>query len=202
MTDLQVHDDGANRLQLPDRAAEVLERIEHDDRLDPLVEKLEGVADAVAGSEVADDLLTGAWLGHALHPLMTDLPIGAWTSASLLDVLGGKRSRRAAAGLMAFGIVTAAPTIATGLAELRHIDPASRRVAGVHAATNSCALALYTASLFARRRHHGRAVLLGLAGATVASVGGYLGGHLTVARKVGTRDERFSDEAPSTAIAV
>lgn len=201
MTDTEVHQDGEHR-KFPDQAADVLHRMEHDTRLDPLVERLAGVADSVAGSEAADDLLTGAWLGHAVHPLMTDLPIGAWTSASLLDVLGGKRSRRAAAGLTAFGVATAVPTIATGLAEFRHLDPPSRRVAGVHAATNAGALALYTASLVSRRRHHARAVLLGLAGALVASVGGYLGGHLTVARKVGTRDERFSDAAEPTTVAV
>ena len=201
MTDAEVRSEARDR-RFPDQAAEALDRIEHDARLDPLVARLEGVAGAVAGSEAADDLLTGAWLGHAVHPLMTDLPIGAWTSASLLDVLGGKGSRRAAAGLMAFGVATAVPTIATGLAEFRHLDASSRRVAGVHAATNSGALALYTASLVSRRRHHGRAVLLGLAGALVASVGGYLGGHLTVARKVGTRDERYSDAPHLTAVAV
>ena len=192
MTPAPVHEDGARAGSLPDQAVDALRRLEQDDRVDPLVARLQRVADAVVATDSADDLLTGAWMGHAVHPLMTDLPIGAWTSASLLDLLGGRRSRRAAAGLVAFGVATAVPTVATGLAEFRHLDAASRRVAAVHAAANSCALALYTASLFARRRHHLRGVGLALAGALVASVGGYLGGHLTLARKVGTRDERFT----------
>ena len=41
------------------------------------------------------DVLSGAWLGHAVHPILTDIPIGAWTSSVLLDWIGGKGSRSA-----------------------------------------------------------------------------------------------------------
>ena len=184
--------DASSDGRLPASVVEAIERLEADERIDPLAERLHRVADTVVRSEATDNLLTGAWMGHAAHPLMTDFPLGAWTSATLLDLLGGKGSRRAAAGLMTFGVVTAVPTVATGLAELRRLDQGSRRVAAVHAATNSVALGLYTASLLSRRRHHMRAVWLGVTGGLVATVGGYLGGHLTLVRKAGTRDERFS----------
>src|SRR4051794_13009389 len=70
--------------------------------LEPLIDKLEAaeVLDAPAkavGKRVRDtipkgavkDAISGTWLGHAIHPLMTDLVIGSFMSATLLDVLGG-----------------------------------------------------------------------------------------------------------------
>ena len=49
------------------------------------------------GRGLVKDVLSGTWLGHALHPMLTDIPIGSFTSGSLLDVFGGKRARPAAA---------------------------------------------------------------------------------------------------------
>src|SRR3954452_6018059 len=63
------------------------------------------------------DALSGTWLGHALHPLLTDTVIGTWTSASLLDVLGGDGSDKAARRLVGLGIVFAGPTVVTGLSD-------------------------------------------------------------------------------------
>src|ERR1700683_3562110 len=60
------------------------------------------------------DVLSGAWLGHALHPIMSDIPIGAWTSAVLLDWTGGKDSRSASDRLILTGVLAAGATIATG----------------------------------------------------------------------------------------
>ena len=53
----------------------------------------------------AKDALSGVWLGHALHPLLTDLPIGTYTSAVLLDWLGGKAGRTAADRLIGLGLL-------------------------------------------------------------------------------------------------
>jgi uncharacterized membrane protein len=134
-----------------------------------------------------DAALRGAWLGHAAHPLLTDVPIGFWTSSNVLDLLGGPRARPAATGLLALGVAAAGPTVATGLAEWRLIGGTARRVGLIHAAVNGGAIVLYSASLVARaRRRHRAGVALGLAGTAVASAGGYLGGHLAVARKVGS----------------
>src|SRR5215216_2492583 len=60
------------------------------------------------------DALSGTWLGHALHPLLTDLPIGTWTSAVLLDWLGGDRCEAAADRLIALGLAFSVPASATG----------------------------------------------------------------------------------------
>lgn len=182
----------------PDGLVDLVHGLEGNAGLDRPAQVLETVANAVAPAGPRRDILQGSWLGHALHPLLTDLPLGMWMSASLLDLIGGKRSRPAATRLVGAGIAAAVPTAATGLAEWLDTEPAARRVGVVHANLNSLALALYTGSFVARRRgRHGRAVLWGFAGGLSAIAGGYLGGHLSVARKVGTRDARFVDPEPA-----
>jgi nitrite reductase/ring-hydroxylating ferredoxin subunit/uncharacterized membrane protein len=135
------------------------------------------------------DVLSGRPIGHALHPLMTDVPIGTWTSATILDVIGGQDADRAARRLIGVGIAAALPTAASGLLDWSDTEPADdevRRVGLVHAAANVAALLLYGASLLARRRGaHGRGRLLGFAGAGALGVGGHLGGHLSYAKAVG-----------------
>jgi uncharacterized membrane protein len=177
------------RLRPPRSLVDGLRLVEDAEALDGAAALVDRAAAAVARPGAAHDLLAGTWLGHALHPLMTDLPIGFWTSASVLDLAGGRRARPAADLLLALGTAAALPTLATGLAEFRHAGRAARRVGVVHVGANAAGIALYTASLAARRRgRRGRGVVLALAGATAATVGGYLGGHLSTARKVGTRD--------------
>jgi uncharacterized membrane protein len=185
--------DGDHGPVTPDALVDAVRGIEASTALDPATTVLEKVARAVAPPGPREDLLTGTWLGHALHPVLTDVPLGMWMSASLLDVVGGRSARRAAKRLVGVGVVTAVPTAATGLAEWLLVDRASQRVGVVHAGANSAGLALYTASWIARRRgHHLRGAGLGIAGGLAAIVGGYLGGHLAVARKAGTRDPRFA----------
>lgn len=170
----------------------VMTSLEGATALDPVVRLLNPVADALVADPARRDALQGRWLGHALHPLLTDLPIGFWTSASVLDLLGGRSARPAATLLTALGVASAVPTALTGMAEYAPIEQRDKRVAIVHATANSAALLCYTASLAARiRGRHVRGVALALAGSTVATVGGYLGGHLTEARKVGSHDPAF-----------
>jgi nitrite reductase/ring-hydroxylating ferredoxin subunit/uncharacterized membrane protein len=138
------------------------------------------------GTGTVKDVLSGTWLGHPLHPMLTDLPIGSWTSAFILDIIGGKRGRNAADMLVGIGIVTALPTAAAGLSDWSDTIGEDRRIGTAHAIGNVAALTLYTLSWRARRRgRRGRGVLLGFMGAGAASVGGYLGGHLVYRKGVG-----------------
>src|SRR5450755_1298705 len=101
------------------------------------------------------DVLSGAWLGHALHPIMTDIPIGAWTSAVLLDWTGGKESRSAADRLILTGLLAAGTTAVTGWsdwADEEQRNPAVRRSGLVHAAASGTAVTLMIGSYPARRR--------------------------------------------------
>ena len=161
--------------------------LEGDARLDPVVGALEPLS-AAAGRGAAGRFLGGDWLGHALHPVLTDVVVGCWTSATVLDLVGGRSSRPAARRLIGAGLLTAPGTVASGLAELGGIgDQRDRRVAAVHAVGNGAAVLAYVASWRARGRgHHVRGIGWALAGGAVASVTGYLGGHLSFARSVGT----------------
>jgi uncharacterized membrane protein len=172
--------------------------LEQDGRLDAVVRRLERVA-APLSRGATGSKLRGDWLGHALHPLMTDVPIGCWVSAGLLDVVGGKKSRRASQRLVGLGLVSAAPTVASGLADWSQLrDPRTRRVGAVHAVANAIAAFLYLRSWRSRRRgHHLRGVGYGLVGAATLSASGYLGGHLAYARRAGTGQRGMDLDATS-----
>jgi nitrite reductase/ring-hydroxylating ferredoxin subunit/uncharacterized membrane protein len=178
----------------------LVDAIEHADVLDPPGEAVASTVRDTIGPGPLRDLLAGTWLGHALHPLMTDVVIGSWTSATLLDLLGGDNSGDAAARLIGVGIAAYPLTAVTGVsdwADAEPADPRVRRVGLVHAASNTVALSLYATSLKARKSGaRGRSKLLSLAGLGVLSVGGYLGAHLTFARGVGPNQTAF-DEGPA-----
>jgi uncharacterized membrane protein len=149
---------------------------------------LAGPVDRWSGS----DLLRSGLLGHALHPLLTDVPIGCWTAASALDLRGRPQDRGASRWLVGAGLAAAAPTALTGLAEWARTGREAQRVGALHAALNVMATTLYLTSYVARaRRRHGLGVTAALAGAALTGASGYLGGHLTMARKVGSRDASF-----------
>jgi uncharacterized membrane protein len=148
----------------------------------------------------AKDVLSGTWLGHALHPMLTDVVIGSFTSATLLDLLAGEDSAEASERLIALGILAYGPTALAGINDWADTEPVSdgvRRAGLVHAGGNAVALTLYTASLRARRRgSRSLGLVLGLAGAAVMMTGGYLGGHLSMTRAVGPNQTAF-DEGPT-----
>jgi nitrite reductase/ring-hydroxylating ferredoxin subunit/uncharacterized membrane protein len=144
------------------------------------------------------DALSGTWLGHAVHPMLTDLVIGSFLGASLADLLGPDRDSRIAERLIAAGLLAYLPTAAAGVNDWADAEPADariRRVGLVHASANALAATLYAASWRARRRGRGGAGW-GFAGMTLLLGGGYLGGHLSLTRGVGPAQTVF-DPGPT-----
>ena len=175
------------------RLYRLVERLEAVDAIDTVADPLQRAISGVLPPGRRKDLLSGTWLGHPVHPLLIAIPIGTWTSASMLDLLGGRRSRRAAQRLTGIGVLAALPTAATGASDWADTAGAAKRSGLVHAAFNYAALAVFFASWRARRRQrHLRGMLLSLVGDGLISVSGYLGGHLSYSRGVGVDPTAFA----------
>ncbi|MEE1943163.1 Rieske (2Fe-2S) protein [Streptomyces sp. TRM 70361] len=163
----------------PDRPGRVLtavERLESSTRLDGALGPLRRAVRALPLGG-ARDALHGRWLGHAVHPLLVQVPIGTWLSAAVLDLMPGQR--RGADTLVGIGLAAAAPAALSGWVDWAELRKPQMRVGLVHAAANVTAVGLYAASLNARLRgRRGRGRALAFAGLTAVSAGGALGGHL------------------------
>jgi uncharacterized membrane protein len=195
------HDQATDLVGTPEPEAphthELVRRLEGNESLDAASSALAGLLPEWVVTGQGRDLLSGRWLGHALHPLLTDFPLGCWTGASLLDLLGPRRHADAARKLVGLGILASLPTAAAGLSDWSRLGTRDRRVGVAHAQANSVGLVLYGASYLARRRgHRWRGILLSVLGGLAATAGGYLGGHLTTTRSV-TRDNRLLDAPPT-----
>jgi len=168
--------------------------------LDPVAKQAGKTVRSVLSGGLVKDALSGTWLGHALHPMLTDLVIGSFAGASLLDLIAPDGDGVASERLIALGLAAYAPTAAAGAndwADSETVDDAIRRVGIVHSGSNAIAATLYAASWRARRRgDRGRGAALGFAGMTVLMAGGYLGGHLTLNKGVGPAQTVF-DPGPT-----
>ncbi len=185
------------------RMHDVAMRIEKFDGLDAIAEPLGNTVKKLIPPGRLKDLLSGTWLGHQLHPLLTDVPIGAFTCATVLDLVGRRRAQPAANILAALGVVSTVPTAAAGLADWSDTTGPGRRIGVVHAAANLMGIGFYIASISARRRgNRVSATALGLIGMGTMSAGGYLGGHLTFVRGVGVNRTFMEEPSPDWTIAL
>jgi uncharacterized membrane protein len=177
----------SNTFRVPSSIRRAMSSLERSRGIEPIADRIEAVGSYV-GRGGRGSLLRGEWLGHALHPLATDFPLGCWLAAGFLDVAGRRGDRAAARRLIGVGLLFAIPTAATGLAEYAGIrDARSRRVGAAHAIGNLGVLGGYAMSWNARRRgRHARGVALATLSGCAAWVTGYLGGHLSFARNVGS----------------
>lgn len=195
---MAVPNSGAMRRQLTPLEP-LISRLEAAEQLDPAAKAIGSAVRENLPSGPIKDALSGTWLGHAVHPMLTDVVIGSFMSASLLDLLApgdGTASER----LIGVGLAAYLPTAAAGLndwADAEPVDAAVRRAGLVHAASNAVAALLYVASLRARRRGaRARGTFLGFTGMGVLLTGGYLGGHLSLNKGIGP-DQTVFDPGPS-----
>jgi nitrite reductase/ring-hydroxylating ferredoxin subunit/uncharacterized membrane protein len=173
------------------RLLRLLDGLERQPRADAVIDLLgRGVRALPLGG--GRDLLHGTWLGHPVHPLMVQVPIGSWLSAAVLD-LRRDRSREAGA-LIGVGLAAAAPAALAGAVDWAELRRQQQRVGLVHALANTAAVGLYVTSLACRatgRTGAGRGfAYLGL---TAAATGGLLGGHLAYRQASGAN---HAEEVP------
>jgi len=137
------------------------------------------------------DLLHGVWLGHPLHPVITDIPVGAWTAALVLDTVdmiaprpaGFRQAAQMSVGL---GVVGGIGGALTGLTDWQHTHDDARRAGMLHGALNAVALSLYGLSWRDRRRgRHVRARITSTLGYGLTIASSYLGGRLVFRHRVG-----------------
>src|SRR3954469_16090075 len=115
---------------LPNLTAPLVKAVESTAELDAVGSAVGGAVRGAVPDGATKDVLSGAWLGHALHPLLTDVVIGSFMSATLLDLLGGDRSGGASERLIAIGVVAYLPTALTGAsdyADHERSNPSVRR---------------------------------------------------------------------------
>jgi uncharacterized membrane protein len=151
--------------------------LEQASALDGAAKVLATISAAVRSRPQLAGALAGEPFGHSAHPMLVQIPIGAWVSAGWLDCL--PRTERSAAVLTAIGVAAALPAATAGIVDYGGLDSRGKRVAVVHAAANTISLACQVASL--RDRLNGRlrrGQWVGFAGTLTLSLGGVLGVHL------------------------
>lgn len=160
-----------------------LDRIERTRTADPAIRALQrGIRSLPLGG--MRDLLRGRPLGHPVHPVLVQVPIGCWLSVAVLDVVPG--TRRAATTLTAIGLAGVAPAAVAGWVDWADLPPEQARVGLAHAVSNVSAVVCYTASLTARLRGRAaRAALWSWGGLAAVAVSGALGGHVAYRQAVG-----------------
>jgi nitrite reductase/ring-hydroxylating ferredoxin subunit/uncharacterized membrane protein len=151
--------------------------------------------------------LHGTWLGHPIHPALTDIPLGAWTAALVFDGMDALTARpaglgRAAEFAIGIGTIGGIGAAMTGAADWQYTHDTARRIGLTHGVLNASALALFLVSLRYRSRGlfaigRGTAVL----GYLLAAVAGHLGGDLVFRHRVGV-DRSETSLAPRTYVPV
>lgn len=150
-------------------------------------------------------LLHGTWLGHPLHPAITDIPIGAWLLTLIFDIVwlvspsANGWAARGAEWLALIGILAAVGAALTGLADWSDSYGAERTVGLYHAGLNSLALVLYIISfalrLSAPTGENVAAAIIGFLGIASVLVAAYLGGDMVFGKGTGVNHTAWQESS-------
>ena len=162
----------------------------------PWLEPAENALGALAAATVnraarpVRNFLHGSWLGHPVHAAITDVPVGAWSTAAVLDAIelmnGTEAYALGADAAIGIGLVGALGAAASGLCDWSKTDRPARRVGVVHALFNVGAAVCYAASWLQRRSGNRRGgIASGMTGFVFVLAGTYLGGHLSYEERIG-----------------
>lgn len=163
-----------------------------------------------AGGKTGNDIknfLHGKWLGHALHPLITDVPIGAWTTAVVLDSMelcGSDKYKAGADAAVTIGLVGAAGAAVTGITDWTGTTQIERKAGLAHAILNVGATALFLTSAILRKSEKSRktAISLSILGYCITTASAYIGGNLVYNQQMGVNHAAEPEGFPEEFTAV
>ena len=167
--------------------------VESQNWLDKLADPLQKWAQSSLGSpqwKKLKNILHGTWLGHPLHPTLTDIPLGSWTATMLFDVLWLASERpdmaNAADVTLVLGLLGGGASAVTGFADWSETDATDRRVGLAHGLLNAGVMTTNLISYGLRRAGQRRAgiAFAGL-GYAISLFSAYLGGELSYAKGIG-----------------
>jgi nitrite reductase/ring-hydroxylating ferredoxin subunit/uncharacterized membrane protein len=146
-----------------------------------------------AGGEPARhvaDVMHGTWLGHPVHPILTDFTIGAWGIGALFDAYalatGDEKQAKTGTQLAKVGLAFAVPTAITGTVDYAKVQRPAKKSATLHAALNDINFLMYMWSIRERSRgNFRRGATISLLGMGVVTAAAWVGGHLVYGHKVG-----------------
>jgi nitrite reductase/ring-hydroxylating ferredoxin subunit/uncharacterized membrane protein len=174
--------------------------------LDPLADALQKVTTSVYRGRLGralKSLFNGTWLGHPLHPVLTDIPLGAWTLAIIFDLIylfspRSPMARSAAEIVIVVGIVAALGAAVTGYTDWGDTFDRERRLGLSHGLLNLVATLLYAVSLVLRLTSPGQGLGIGLSwiGYALLITAAYLGGDLVF--NIGTGVNHHAFQEPPT----
>src|SRR3954467_13507644 len=162
----------------------ILDRVSDGTTFDKVIDPARRAVQAALRPQALKDFLHGSWLGHPLHPVLVQVPVGSWASAGLLDAIPPLRP--AATVPIGPGGATAVPAALSGAADWSEQATGVRRLGAVHAVLNTAALGLYVGSLVARGKGLGTlGRVLSYSGLGIAGGSAAIGGHMSYTQSSG-----------------